>query len=450
MSSLLNVSDRISKQANYRNINKLTNTNLRNRKINCIDLILSFVSYTSIGSTHQSITSSINMESSYDISRQALIKKQENFPIEFFELFSDIILDENNKINKNPKIIAIDGTYNNNYCGQVMSNIGLFDINNNMPIDLKFTGSKRNNEVKEFTKYIKNNIDLFKDNIIVGDRAYYSFDFIDFLTKNNINYIIRVKKNGDTLNPNKKLSAINSKNQKIINIRKTSRIVNFEKLTNKKVRTIHKKYTKIVIKTDCTMITNLSENKFSDEEISDLYNKRWDVELFFKLIKNNFKFQYINEKSDTKYKKLYAVVLILIHIAKLLEKEYMMNKKVDDFITDKNGKKVKCTVKINLSNIIKGLIESNFIKLMLKGQLSMRKINIFMKSYIIIKKNKLDRTFSRKAKRPFSKWHLKGYSEINQYGRIIDALLTDTVDKLNKNLKLMAKRIVKIGRKKFN
>ena len=136
MSSLLNVSDRISKQANYRNINKLTNTNLRNRKINCIDLILSFVSYTSIGSTHQSITSSINMESSYDISRQALIKKQENFPIEFFELFSDIILDENNKINKNPKIIAIDGTYNNNYCGQVMSNIGLFDINNNMPIDL--------------------------------------------------------------------------------------------------------------------------------------------------------------------------------------------------------------------------------------------------------------------------------------------------------------------------
>lgn len=450
MSSLLNVSDRISKQANYRNINKLTNTNLRNRKINCIDLILSFVSYTSIGSTHQSITSSINMESSYDISRQALIKKQENFPIEFFELFSDIILDENNKINKNPKIIAIDGTYNNNYCGQVMSNIGLFDINNNMPIDLKFTGSKRNNEVKEFTKYIKNNIDLFKDNIIVGDRAYYSFDFIDFLTKNNINYIIRVKKNGDTLNPNKKLSAINSKNQKIINIRKTSRIVNFEKLTNKKVRTIHKKYTKIVIKTDCTMITNLSENKFSDEEISDLYNKRWDVELFFKLIKNNFKFQYINEKSDTKYKKIYAVVLILIHIAKLLEKEYMMNKKVDDFITDKNGKKVKCTVKINLSNIIKGLIESNFIKLMLKGQLSMRKINIFMKSYIIIKKNKLDRSFSRKAKRPFSKWHLKGYSEINQYGRIIDALLTDTVDKLNKNLKLMAKRIVKIGRKKFN
>ena len=450
MSSLLNVSDRISKQANYRNINKLTNTNLRNRKINCIDLILSFVSYTSIGSTHQSITSSINMESSYDISRQALIKKQENFPIEFFELFSDIILDENNKINKNPKIIAIDGTYNNNYCGQVMSNIGLFDINNNMPIDLKFTGSKRNNEVKEFTKYIKNNIDLFKDNIIVGDRAYYSFDFIDFLTKNNINYIIRVKKNGDTLNPNKKLSAINSKNQKIINIRKTSRIVNFEKLTNKKVRTIHKKYTKIVIKTDCTMITNLSENKFSDEEISDLYNKRWDVELFFKLIKNNFKFQYINEKSDTKYKKIYATILILIHLAKLLEKEYMMNKKVDDFITDKNGKKVKCTVKINLSNIIKGLIESNFIKLMLKGQLSMRKINIFMKSYIIIKKNKLDRSFSRKAKRPFSKWHLKGYSEINQYGRIIDALLTDTVDKLNKNLKLMAKRIVKIGRKKFN
>lgn len=208
MSALINVSNIISKMISYTKINELTNKRLRNRKISLTSLLKSFFMYTSLNSTHQSIASKINMDSTVSVSRQALIKKQENIPIKFFEDMLQAVIDENNKLNTKDAIIAIDGTYNNRYDGNVMSNLGLFDINNDIPIDLKFTGDKRNNEVKEITKYIEQHIDIFKNVIVVCDRGYYTFAFIDFLIKHGIKYIIRVKKDGDPLNPNKKIQKI--------------------------------------------------------------------------------------------------------------------------------------------------------------------------------------------------------------------------------------------------
>jgi len=38
----------------------------------------------------------------------------------------------------------------------------------------------------------------------------------------------------------------------------------------------------------CNIATNLDLN-YDDEKIKDIYRTRWDVEVFFKLIKNVFK-----------------------------------------------------------------------------------------------------------------------------------------------------------------
>lgn len=73
-------------------------------------------------------------------------------------------------------------------------NLGLYDITNDLPIDIKCYGNKnKNKEVFVATDYIKNNINKFKDAIIVVDRAYFSYDFMDFLIKNNLKFIIRAK-----------------------------------------------------------------------------------------------------------------------------------------------------------------------------------------------------------------------------------------------------------------
>ena len=50
-------------------------------------------------------------------------------------------------------------------------------------------------------------------------------------------------------------------------------------------------------------------------------------------------------------------------------------------------------------------------------------MNIFNKSYIIIITNEKDRSFSRNAKTPFTKWYIKGYSEMTKYAKIVDAIL---------------------------
>ncbi len=46
-------------------------------------------------------------------------------------------------------------------------NLGIFDVTNNVPLDIAFYGSKKKNEVKLFIKYIKNNMEKFKNVIFV-------------------------------------------------------------------------------------------------------------------------------------------------------------------------------------------------------------------------------------------------------------------------------------------
>lgn len=54
----------------------------------------------------------------------------------------------------------------------------------------------------------------------------------------------------------------------------------------------------------------------------------------------------------------------------------------------------------------------------------------------------------RNSKTPFTKWYIKGYSNLTKYAKI-DAIINDTVNKLNKNLKSIAKNIISINGKEY-
>jgi len=47
---------------------------------------------------------------------------------------------------------------------------------------------------------------------------------------------------------------------------------------------------------DCVLITNIAN--FNKEELLEKYRKKWDIEVFFKIIKNNFKIQHTSEKNN--------------------------------------------------------------------------------------------------------------------------------------------------------
>src|SRR3972149_5235748 len=87
---------------------------------------------------------------------------------------------------------------------------------------------KKIKEIYATTDYIKRNINLFKNNIVVCDRAYYSYDFLDFLNKNKIKFIVRAKGSADLLNQTTELKQYNPKYNAILNIKKYVRVIKYE------------------------------------------------------------------------------------------------------------------------------------------------------------------------------------------------------------------------------
>ena len=54
------------------------------------------------------------------------------------------------------------------------------------------------------------------------------------------------------------------------------------------------------------------------------------------------------------------------------------------------------------------------------------------------------RQFERKSIIPFIKWYVKMYHSMYKFKKIIDAFNNDTIESLNKNLKVVAKQNKKI------
>ena len=81
-----------------------------------------------------------------------------------------------------------------------------YNINECVPIDITFCNQEnKNKEILQLKKYIFNDkLNHLNNVVLVLDRAYYSFELINFLELHNFNYVIRIK-NNCTLIKNKEL-----------------------------------------------------------------------------------------------------------------------------------------------------------------------------------------------------------------------------------------------------
>lgn len=158
--------------------------------------------------------------------------------------------------------------------------MGFYNINECIPIDITFCNQEnKNKEILQLKKYIINkNFKHLNNIVLVLDRAYYSFDLINFLDSHNFNYVIRIK-NNCTLIKNKDL--IKNKIDKHNNIR----IITYKDSINliKKNKEGNNVNLNQII--ECNIITNLDKSKYNDEEIKKIYLSRWDIEVFFKFLK---------------------------------------------------------------------------------------------------------------------------------------------------------------------
>lgn len=282
--------------------------------------------------------------------------------------------------------------------------------------------------------------------LFIADRAYFKYELFNLIQNTKNYFLIRLKNNAHVLEKNKskrnKHSKINNLLEKTI---KNSRVVTVEFKVLKTIKTRKKQFVEIEVTETINLITNLPK-KYTDEQLIDLYKKRWDVEVFFKFIKNNCRFSLMKEKDIIKYKKINECIKIVSYISKILKIIYSKkNNKPPKIHKKKLDINVECILKINESLLVNGIF-NHLLDSIINSNLTDEYVNEFIKNYVKPIKNEKNRCFPRISMIPFSKWYVKDYHKISDLSKIVEALIDNTEDKLNKNLKLVAKtiKIIKI------
>ena len=432
MNTFTEILEIFAKYNDVKFINTFNKKQLRQRIIPINDILLSQFKYSQINKTKTEIISEIKNINDINISDQAVHKKINNIDCCIYEKIWNEIFNLSEKNKDKIKLIAIDGTFSRNNKHEVITNLGVYDITNKIPLYLDYS-NKRNNEVKEAIKIIKKNPEQFKNSIIVCDRGYFSHNFFDFLIHHKITFIIRLRGNYSKIDPNMPITKTSKDYKLIMNIREHTKIIkgNIEhekiiKAINKKTKTFDD-ICKIKIKDTYSFITNLTD--INNNDIIKIYNKRWSIETFFMLLKSNFKFSKMNEINETSHMKIYYCNLIILYLGYFVENYFKQT--------------FKKHISINKTNLIKGIFDI-LLKEIINNTLSEDILYHFCKSYIKKLYNKSNRSFPRVSKTPFKKWYIKGYTINANFNEIINAILTKQINKLNKNLKLLCKRIISI------
>lgn len=425
------------------NILKNLNINTRTKKITFTDAL----SYKFLNSYKTSIQSTIVANYCFDnntehVTKSNYYRKEKKIPLTYYQnCLSKLKLLFNKYSNKSPiKIISVDGTYNNTNLKkdktlETTLNMGYYDVTNCVPINIELKGpDKKNKEIEALINYINDSNNDLNNVILVLDRAYCSFDLMNILDQKNIKYVVRIRNNLIHLNDSEKKQTKKTKiipsNTRFINY-SAERIFTIKDKNDKDV-----KLKQILI---CNVATNLS-NEYTEEDIKEIYNSRWDVEVFFKLLKYKFKFSNLTEHNDkTKecYAKTYIVILINCILVRLLEIVGLNGSNLD------KTKNNKYKIKYNKSLMIEGIkkIMSNIIQSNIDGDEIYKYLNNYREKIYC----EQDKHNPRTSKRPFTKWYVMSYSSRSTYIKIIEAKRTGDYSNLHSNLKMLAKTITIIG-----
>lgn len=447
--SIKDVSAIFNNNCNYKNINKISPVKMRQRKdgLKLLDALNYRFLYTFLGTTQESVSSKINFKNDTSFDRQTYNAKEGNIPTSIYsDILRDIKFNHDSQFKSEKiQILSADGTYNRDSNYNEIMNMGLYDVTNDIPVSLESFGKEgKNNEIRSIKKIISREPVQFASVIIVVDRAYFCYKLIKYLVNNNIKFVIRVKGEASNLLNPTAVPKSDTNYKDIQYLHDKIRIVKCESIYDKTVHTrdpkkkykrnVKLKQTILTVKNDCVLVTNLLDDElYSDAHCLELYKSRWDVEVFFKLVKETYKFSYLTENDSDANKKTYLCIMAIELIMKIIIKLYL-----------KMNNKVMNDCKVNHSNLAKGLIDTFLINL-IYNDYSDDQFLQFCKAYIKFFKITKDRIYPRVSKKPFTKWYIKQYSISAEINKIIKAIETNCFDKLNKNLRSKANKILKIN-----
>lgn len=388
---------------------------------------------------------------SKNIKRSALVTKASHIPLCVYQDILDNVSDfynANTKTNTNNyRIIAGDGVnsnvkINNNDYNESLT-MGFFDQSNDTPLLMEFQGlGSKADEVNKLKDIInKNKFFNLNNPIIVLDRASDDFELLDLMDATNLGFVVRIKKNSPFVTLQEP-TRYNDSYQNYLKIKhnKKIRTISFKTNNHKTIVTSINNVNIIEGESEYALITNLDKNIFPDEKIKEIYKLRWQIELYFKFLKNNFKFDCMESIDEDDIQKNILIDMIIFYIMKIIE---VLNKNTMDIVpkyitNQKTGQQFEASVKFNRTLIAEGLRNSLFYNIF-NNNIDETVLNNFQKNYLIIEKNKTNRNSPRSCKNPLKKWYTKQYQ--NKYKE--EKEKSKTEDSLKKS------KILEI-RKKFN
>lgn len=183
----------------------------------------------------------------------------------------------------------------------------VYDLTNTIPTYFEFSGARSNDiEVGKKTE-------LEKGCMYVFDKGYMDFNWWSDIDEKGAYFVTRLKRN----NAIQELTDLKEHNEVISSqlIRLKNKYLSHQGKNNCAEKILRRVIVKREGKTPLILITN--DLNRSAEEISELYKQRWQIELFFKWIKQNLKIKKFLGRSENAVKTQICIALIsfvLLHL----------------------------------------------------------------------------------------------------------------------------------------
>ena len=185
--------------------------------------------------------------------------------------------------------------------------------NEGVPSDIKFTSAATNDS------FMLKPVNYTSGDILAFDRAYIDYAKFEELTRNGVIYVTKMKKN--------LVYAISDDTMYMTSDGKMSyrvQYVTFTKCVKDGEDIVHKAriITYVDIKKTRAKLISLLTNdmEMPIEEIVEIYRKRWEIELLFKQLKQNFPLRYFYGESSNAIKIQIWVTLIANLLIMILQK----------------------------------------------------------------------------------------------------------------------------------
>ncbi len=348
------------------------------------------------------VVNQLSLKSYTSASSSAFIKKRCKLdPILLSQLQDDLINEyyeqnNNNKLLGRYRVLAVDGTHiqlskalkkndyiltkNNTYVDCLMT--GLYDCCNN--INIKFNMSNCKSEISQYRDMFY----LLKPNdLVIHDRGYYNKQLLIDLHKKNVYTIFRLKKSSLFV-------------KELVKEKIPEKTYLIDTFINDIPEQIKFRVVTYTIKEKSFFLGTTLNNEVDINKLKELYHDRWDIEEYFKSIKENTCFLRPHSNKEMLIKQETIMCNIISIITRLFEEIQKKQTPIKEY----QQTNFKNNIKLTFTHIT-----NNYIFVTKEQSLGQPYREVFKLYLSLLTKNlirkRTNRTFPRRTIKPYRNWY---------------------------------------------